>query len=375
MGDFAPPPNTSQHETSTVEENYEQRQPLSFARRLLRGFGITLVIVAIILGVYGIVAYLAWQRGQTIRVENTQQALREQIANQIELARGDIDNGNFALATRRLDWVLERDPSSEEAQNLQDEAQSGLNARLTPTPNLSPSPTPETSETPDDPADPGQASTEAAFTNLETLMDEGKWEEAVSAIALFQRDFPNQRRQQTDEMLYNAYINLGVKLVSGTQSELGLFYLGQAEQLGDLPLEIEDQRTWAELYLEGIGYYDVNWEITIFYFRGLCSAAPFYQDACQKLYEAYVAFGDQYALALDWCPAEEWYIEAVRLDNISEVVDKRREASTNCLEATPTPDAPITGTLPITNTAPITNSSPVTNTAPILSPTETADPQ
>jgi hypothetical protein len=128
--------------------------------------------------------------------------------------------------------------------------------------------------------------------------------------------------------------------------------LTQAERLGDLPLEVEDQRTWAELYLLGIGYYGVNWETTIFYFRGLCAAAPFYQNACQKLFEAYVAFGDQYASVLDWCPAEEWYIEAVRLDNVSEVVEKRREAATNCLEATPTPEAPITDTVPITNTLP-----------------------
>jgi tetratricopeptide (TPR) repeat protein len=218
------------------------------------------------------------------------------------------------------------------------------------------------------PAQPGTANQEA-FTNLEGLMAAGDWEEAISAISNFQHDFPDEKRRETDEMLYNAYVNLGVKLVSGSQIELGLFYLTQAERLGDLPIEVQDQRTWAKLYLDGIGYYGVNWEAAIFYFRGLCAAAPFYQDACQKLFEAYAAFGDQYASGLDWCPAEEWYIEAIRLDNSEEeVIDKRREATTNCLEATPTPEAPITDTVPITNTVPFSN------TLPSVSPTETAAP-
>ena len=159
-------------------------------------------------------------------------------------------------------------------------------------------------------------------------------------------------------MLYNAYMNLGVQMISGTQIELGIFYLSQAERLGDLPLDVKDQQTWAELYLLGIGYYGVDWQTTIFYFQGLCAAAPFYQDACRKLFEAYVAYGDQFAGLLDWCPAEEWYTEAIRLDNVTAVVDKRREAATNCLDATPTPENPITDTLPITNTIPFSNTLP-----------------
>jgi hypothetical protein len=371
MDDLAPQTDAPQ----TAEDFAPDRPhsaPSAAPRRLLRGFGLILVLIAVLLGVYGTVAYVAWQRGQRLRVENAQQALEEQLANQINLARGDIADGNFALAIRRLEWVLERDPASVEAQTLHAEAQSGLNARLTPTPFPSPTPTPEAVETPADPVEAGpgegQSAGSAAFAELEELMDDRQWEAAVSAIAAFQRDYPDERRRETDEMLYNAYINLGVKLVSGSQIELGLFYLGQAERLGDLPLEVEDQRTWAKLYLDGIGYYGVNWETTIFYFRGLCAAAPFYQNACQKLFEAYVAFGDQYAAALDWCPAEEWYTEAVRLDNTVAVVDKRREASTNCLEATPTPDAPITATLTITGTFPISDSAP-------LPPAETAEPQ
>ncbi len=342
------------------EEVTTAESPMTM-RRLMRGFGLILVIIAVLLTIYGTVAYTAWQSGQTLRVENAQRAQDEQITNQIGLAAGDIDSGNFALAMRRLEWVLDREPDSAEALALHAEAQGGLNARLTPTVRPSPTATPEALETAVA-QQPGQSAVQEGFNNLASLMDDGDWAAAISAISDFQHEYPDERRGETDEMLYNAYINLGTKLVSGTQIELGLFYLTQAERLGDLPLEVEDQRTWAELYLLGIGYYAVNWETTIFYFRGLCAAAPFYQDACHKLFEAYVAFGDQYASVMDWCPAEEWYIEAVRLENEAEVVDKRREAATNCLAATPTPDAPLTDTVPITNTL------------PSFSPTETITP-
>lgn len=331
-------------------------------RSLLRVVGLVFIAIALLLVIYGIVAFVAFQRGQALSVQYAQQDQAEQINKQINLARGDIDDENFARAISRLEWVLEREPASAEALALHAEAEDGLNARLHPTPIPSPTTTPEVVETPEEETQLETAN-QGAISNLEALMDEGDWEAAISAISDFQHDFPDERRMETDEMLYNAYINLGVKMVSGTQIELGLFYLTQAERLGDLPIEVQDQRTWAELYLQGIGYYGVNWETAIFYFRGLCAAAPFYQDACRKLFEAYVAFGDQYASGLDWCPAEGWYIEAIRLDNnVSEVVDKRREASTNCLEATPTPEAPITNTVPITNTL------------PSVSPTETLTP-
>ncbi|MFZ0548029.1 MAG: hypothetical protein WAM60_21470 [Candidatus Promineifilaceae bacterium] len=353
MDELAPQP-----ENQTMGEGDEQPENSSVPRRLLRGLGLLLVIIAVLLAIYGAVAYAAWQRGQTLRVENAREALAEQMANQIDLARGDITNGNFVLAMRRLDWVLERDPDSTEAQTLHDQAQSGLNARLTPTPRPSPTATPEVVETPVEESPSPEAVSDETFANLQTLMDGEKWEEAISAIAAFQQDFPDVRRQETDEMLYNAYINLGLKMVSGTQIELGIFYLGQAERLGDLPPDVEDHRTWAEFYLLGIGYYGVDWETTIFYFEGLCAAAPFYQDACQKLFEAYVAYGDQYAAALDWCPAEDWYTEAIRIDNVTTVIDKRREASSNCRDATPTPEHPITDTVPITGTTPFSNSLP-----------------
>jgi hypothetical protein len=316
------------------------------SKRFLRGLGILLIALAFLVTLYGAVAYTAWQRGQKLRVLSAQQALQEESARQTQMAREDIRAGNPVLAARRLEWVLNQDPINEEARMLLQEVQAMQNVRPTETPR----PTPTESAVAEPQQTPADPDTVADFANLQELMDDEKWQAAVTAIVAFQARFPNYQRQETDQMLYDAYVSLGLNLLYGPQVELGLYYLEQAEKLGSLSQEVEDQRTWAELYLLGISYYGVDWSTTLFYFRGLCVAAPFYQDSCAKLREALIAYGDQYAVSLDWCPAEELYAEALRQESGRTLAEKLQQASAMCREATPTPSAPITGTVPISTT-------------------------
>lgn len=225
---------------------------------------------------------------------------------------------------------------------LRDEALAGQNAETTPTPTMvtkfsAPTATPLIIGP--DPAE--------HFSELEELVAAEKWEAAVEAISAFQAQFPDFNRRDTDKMLYDSNINYGLSLVKGDQVELGLFYLSQAEQLGDLPTEAEDYRTWSELYLLGIGYYGVDWGSMIFYFRGLCAAAPFFQDSCVKLRGALLAYANQYAGSQDWCPAEELYSEALRFERDRSVAEQLDEARLRCLEATPTPTVSITTTITV----------------------------
>jgi hypothetical protein len=89
-----------------------------------------------------------------------------------------------------------------------------------------------------------------------------------------------------------------------------------------------------------------------------------------------VSFGDQYAFAQDWCPAQGLYEEARTYQATAEINNKRIEAQENCLLATPTPSEPITDTVPITDTIPISDTTPISGTIPIdntpfILPTET----
>ncbi len=342
---------TNNREQVEAEESQSSDAAGLGRRRIFRILGILFISLAVLLAVYGTVVQVAWQRGQEQRVEGVKQALQEQLAAQLEYAREDMAAGNYPLALRRLDWILEQDKEFPGAASLRQEIVAATEVRETPTPFPTPTSPPQTLEAPEDETE--QAS---SFAKLEQIIADQDWQTAVTAITAFQAQYPDYRRQQSDAMLFNAYINLGQNLVMGDQVELGLFYLVQAEKLGDIPQNVEDQRLWAELYLQGISYYGVDWGVATYYFRDLCAAAPFYQDACGKLLQALISHGDVFAFNQDWCPAEELYAEAARSAAGGNINEKLLEARTKCLEATPTPSAPITGTETVSAILPVVSS-------------------
>lgn len=320
--------------------------------RTLRLVGIILISLALLIGLYAAVAYLGLQSGRSLREERMQEERAAALSTQLERAREDIEQGNYPLASRRLEWVLEQDAGNSEANALL--AQIALE---TGEDDPEPEPTPDqaASPTPDPEAEgvaPEDAEARSRLQEVEQLLEDDEWEEAITALISLQHAYPDYERRLTDELLYEAYIEQGVELLYGEQIELGLYYLEQAHRLGDLPQDVRDQQQWAELYLAGIGYFGVNWEVTLFYFRDLCLAAPFFHDACARLTEALVAYGDLYAAQMDWCPAVSIYEEAYRQDDSDTITQKLRQARQGCADATPTPTAPITDTTPITQTVP-----------------------
>ena len=319
------------------------------SRRFVRVLGLLLIILSVLLGWYLLVVYLGWQNGQELLQEKRATSLSEQITNQIQLAQQNVTEEKYRLAQRRLEWVLERDPNQTDAQALLSEIEARQNVQSTPSPQLTqtPTPLPLPSPTPGLISDPGDE-----LTRIQRLVDNEAWDDAISALTSFRLQFPAFERPETDRLTYEAYLARGLEMISGDQVELGMAYLEEAEKLGDLPQEALDYRLWAELYLAGIAYYGVNWDIAAMNFRELCLAAPFYQSACDRLIESLVSLGDQFAYAQDWCPAESTYREASQWG--AAVNDQIGQAQAGCAGATPTPGA-ITDTLSITGTLPLSN--------------------
>ena len=338
MSDAVPQPDQSGNQPAS---------PSQKKRRPIRLLGLLLIIFSVLIGWFLLVAFLGWQSGQ----QALQDKQFEQIDRQITLAESDIAEGNYRLALTRLEWVLERDANSEQAQTLRNEALAGLGATPEPTPVTAVTVTPASTRLPT--ATPGAiGSPSDELLRIQRLVATKYWEEALPALAAFQRQFPSFEREETDQMLYDAYLNYGLDLIEGEQVELGMYYLAQAQELGDLPQSVKDYQTWAELYTQGISFYGVNWDAAAYYFRDLCLAAPFYQSSCEQLFTVLVSLGDQYAFAQDWCPAQQLYQEASGHQTTAVLTEKLTEARENCLLATPTPSEPITDTVPITNTAP-----------------------
>lgn len=324
-----------------------QTQPQTGAgRTVLRGLGIFLIALALLLLFYGGIAYWGWQSGQNLRREQAMASQTAELDKQLALAKVDMDTGNYELALLRLEWVVGHGGGSEAAE-LQAEAQHQIALLLTPspTPTITPIPTatPLPAPTADLTEEQEQEAAAEAFADLEDIMADYKWEEAITAVPAFQLRFPSYRRPDTDKMLYDAYLEHGQRLLPTDEIERGLFYLEQARRLGPIPEEVQGQIVFAELYLEGIVFYDVNWPAYLYYFRELCSYAPLFQQACPRLEDGLIKHADGLALSLDWCPAAEHYAEARALPRTGPLPEglaaKQDEASAQCLLATPTPTA------------------------------------
>lgn len=323
---------------SEKQPNDETQPSPKPPRKWTRWLGIFLILFAVSAAWMLGVAYFGTQSGQKQRAETQQLEMEAQIARQVELAQEDVENGRFNLASRRLEWVLEQQPANPQANALTEQIAAAQSATATPSlPTATPAPIPT--------AAVDMTDVSAELNRIEALINAAKWEQAISALSTFQREFPDDERPRTDQMLYDTLITLGLELLESDQVERGLFYLEQAEALGDLPQEALDYQLWGETYLQGIAFYDVNWDVAAYYFRNLCLAAPFYQSSCELLTESLVNFGDQYSYAQDYCPAVPIYQEALSYDNDQTVREKLTTARDGCAQATPTPAAVITDTV------------------------------
>lgn len=323
-----------------------------------RLLGLVLILLAATVSVYLVVAYVGWQQGEAMRVETVETVRSQQMERQVQLAREDISAASYNLALARLEWVLERDPENVDAQALQRQAEAALRTASTPEARATPTEVAEPTPVLAAEGDSITTADAAELERLQRLARQENWEEVIAGTLAFQRQRPAYERPETDRLLYTAYLNRGLELVRGEQVEAGIYYFSQAERLGDLPQEALDYWLWAELYLQGIAYYGVNWGVAVSFFRDLCLAAPFFQGACDKLYDSLLAYGDQFAAGGEWCPAAELYREARQYGSDQALGTKLAAATEGCAAATPTPEV-ISDTLTITDTVPL--ESPVPN--------------
>ncbi len=316
-------------QTEKTEQTHEKNTTGS---RRLRTIGLILLGLVAATIILGVAAYLGWQNGQADRAAEAENALRAQLDRQLILAQTDLQNGNISLAAARTDWALENAPQNATAVALRASIDDALRSTqpTTPTPTPTPSPTPEPAVSADDLAQ--------ALAYLQQLVSTEAWDEAVTAVTAFQVEHPDFQRETTDNLLFEAYLNLGMELAWSDRIELALTYLEQAQRLGTLPQVALDQQALSKLYLDGLSYYGVRWEVAIPNFQQICDVTPFYLDSCERLLTAKILYGDQWAFADDYCPAASWYADAILTENTPELAAKLSDARTKCAEATPIPE-------------------------------------
>lgn len=319
MSVHSPDPSSYSPAPSTNPRRVSIRQLLS---RSAVAVGTLACVLITTLGISIIGGFLAGQKERDIQATQTTVA---EIDLQYRRGVSELEQGNYRLAAHRFRWILERDPGYPGAAEYLDEAEMGM-AQIIPT--SAPTLPPSSSRDP-----------EELFGEAKTYYERQEWANAISRFNDLQALDSSYREIEVKEMLYTALTTLGLTYIRGDRIEEGLLLLGQAEEIHPLDDQTAGERYLATLYSTGQIYWNLNWQIVIDNFQAIYDLAPNYRNIADRLWEAYVKYGDQLALQGAYCTAALQYEGALNLQEDRVVLDKMKEAQEFCENPTPIPTA------------------------------------
>lgn len=310
-GDTTPTPVGPQiieHAPTAAEEGEpEARKP---RRSWLRRAIIIIVVVVVIVGL-GVLGGM--QSGRVLKNENQAIGLSVESVIQYELAVRDMNSGQCETARQRLEFIItELDAEYPGVAELLAQASLCIISTGTPTPlpTATPSPTPDV-RSPDE-----------LWAEAQSLLAAEEWDLLIETLDSLRKADPNYQAVKVDSMYYIALRNRGEGriLVEG-ELEGGIFDLNRAEQFGPLDVQANSYRLWADLYVSGLSFWEVDWGQVIFYFEQVVPLVPNMWDgsmfAVDRLATASVFYsgelitlGDFYLAVRGWCDANDAYIKA-----------------------------------------------------------------
>ncbi len=243
-----------------------------------------------------------------------------------------LNDGRFERAVAEFQYVLQLDPQHGLAEQGLTEAETRLEVKPTPT------------------LEAAQSLAEQLLARAEASYAQEDW--VATARTLTQlRSLDTAYAQETvEEMLFHSLFQAGTQYLEEDSLEIGISYLDQAIALRPLDADVVAQRSLAARYLDALNYWGVDWELCIERFQALYATAPDYKDVAQRLYQAYVEYGDDFAESGEMCPAEVQYSQALLMYTSTSVEEAHADVAQICLSATP---VPISGTVPSLTPQPI----------------------
>jgi len=295
--------------------------------------------------------------GERTRYEST--SIANTAADQYILAQQDIALGNYDLARQRLEYIIQIDPNYP---NAPDQLAFVLTQqRITATPTIAPTPT--LTPTPD------YRGRDDLFTQAQDLLVARKWTETIDTLLLLRKNFPDYMAVKVDDMLFVALRNRGIDKISQLHDlEGGNYDLTLAERFGPLDAEARNWRDWADLYIRGASFWDVDWAQAVYYFSQLADAAPNLSDssgwtASNRYMDALLGYGDWFAASGLWCDAQTQYDTYMTLLANPQVEPTAMYAADKCAQGQVTPATPVLET-PTPTITPEVSATPEASTTP-----------
>ena len=261
-------------------------------------------------------------------LESTQ--IAGNIQTQFEMALDDVQARHYDLARQRLEWVVEQDPNYPGVTDVL--ALIILETSITATPTQAPTPT--LTPTPD------LRSVEEKFLQAQQAMVEGNWDQAIDTLLQLRKDKPDYYPIQIDGMLYVALRNRGVDKIKNADLEGGTYDLALASRFGPLDAEASNYKSWAEMYVTGASFWEVDWAKAVSYFKDLSVIAPYLSDAShwtsiERYRQALIGYGDWLAQQGQWCDAQDQYEASLKVGSDPKLEPTATYAAEECSPSAP----------------------------------------
>jgi len=281
-------------------------------------------------------AYAGYNSAIAQRNQNQATQFAGEAANQYTLALQDINNGNFDRARQRLEYVIKLVPDYPDAEKVL--ADVLTQQRITATATLAPTPT--LTPTPD------YRGRDDLFAQAQEQLLNRDWSGTIDTLLLLRKNYPDYMAVKVDGMLFVALRNRGIdKIAQSNDLEGGNYDLTLAERFGPLDADAKNWRDWADLYIRGASFWDVDWASAVYYFSQLAQAAPNLSDASgwtasNRYLDALLGYGDWFAANEQWCDAQAQYDTYMAMVANPQVEPTAVYAADKCEEASRPPTQP-----------------------------------
>jgi tetratricopeptide (TPR) repeat protein len=261
---------------------------------------------------------------QRQRAEATQVA--GSLQTQYELALQEMEAGQYNRAKQRLEYIIKINPGypgvTEKLADVLLSANSTATPTIAPTPTLTP--TPDT------------RGVDEKFSQAQQLLTNGDWSGTIETLLNLRKADPNFQPVVIDGMLYTALRNRGRdKILQSSDLEGGIYDLTLAERFGPIDVDSKSYQTWAELYLRGASFWELDWSQAVYYFAQVAPAMPNLRDgsgltATERYRQSLAGYGETFAKEEDWCNAAAQYEAALAVGTDEKLQAKYDEAVQKC---------------------------------------------
>jgi tetratricopeptide (TPR) repeat protein len=261
---------------------------------------LALILILAISGVGGYTSGISLRRS----AEKTQVSLSAD--EQFQLGLQDMAEGNFFRARQRFEYVIQLNPNYPGAPDKLAEALLYLNATATSTG----VPTPTITPTPD------MRGIEDLFNQAQQAVLNSDWNAAMDALLALRQKDPSYRPVDIDGLLFLTLRNRGKDKIVHADLEGGIYDLTLAANFGPIDSEAQGLLNWAQLYITGASFWDLDWDQVIYYFSQVAPQMPNLMDgsgmtASERLRLGYFELGNSQAAQGQYCKAVQSYNQSL----------------------------------------------------------------